>query len=228
MEQFKRAQVIKLLTEDNTMIGKDILTGNLEYLKDNPKCLIGYHLYIISDDEIKEDDWFHLDMSDNDHPDEIHQMGKNNRSKTGGINFNNNHAWSKCCKKIIATTDTSLLNTINTPHISGEISKRMLDSFKLPQPSQQFIEKYIKCYNKGKIITDVLVEYKEDKPYKDNEFVVFYDDVKINLKDNTITIKKLKDNWNREEVIELLHSLPFDIELFYGENALNKWIEENL
>ena len=45
------------------------------------------------------------------------------------------------CKKIIATTDASL---------------------GLPQPSQQFIEKYAKEYNKGNIITDVLVEYHTD------------------------------------------------------------------
>ena len=48
-------------------------------------------------------------------------------------------------EKIIATTDISLVKEYN-----------------LPQPSQQFIQKYIEEYNKGNIITDVLVEYESD------------------------------------------------------------------
>jgi len=67
------------------------------------------HIYITSDEEIKEGDWFNLDMSDNDRPDEIHQMGTNKRSKTGGINFSEPNSWTKSCKKIILTTDQDLI-----------------------------------------------------------------------------------------------------------------------
>jgi len=71
----------------------------------------GYNqnIYITSNEEIKEGDWFHLDMSDNDRPDEIHQMGTNKRSKTGGINFSEPNSWTKSCKKIILTTDQDLI-----------------------------------------------------------------------------------------------------------------------
>lgn len=60
--------------------------------------------------------------------------------------------------------------------------------------------------------------------------------LKINPKDNTITIKKVKDSYSREEVIELLKLFNDD----FGKLSLigdfkhkdipkiNKWIEENL
>jgi hypothetical protein len=67
------------------------------------------NVYITSDEEIKEGDWFHLDMSNNDRPDEIHKMGTNKRSKTGGINFSEPNSWTKSCKKIILTTDQDLI-----------------------------------------------------------------------------------------------------------------------
>jgi hypothetical protein len=60
------------------------------------------YILAVSDEEIKENDYFHLDMSDNNRPDEIHQMGNNKWSKTGGINFSQSSAWTRCCKKIIA------------------------------------------------------------------------------------------------------------------------------
>jgi hypothetical protein len=77
--------------------------------KENLNWKQGRHIYITSDKEIKEGDWFHLDMSDNDRPDEIHQMGTNKRSKTGGINFSEPNSWTKSCKKIILTTDPDLI-----------------------------------------------------------------------------------------------------------------------
>ena len=117
-------------------------------------------------------------------------------------------------KKIIATTDTSL---------------------NLPQPSQQFIEKYIEEYNRGNVITDVLVEYN----CGDNHCSLFgcqkhlgcknesIQSIKINLKDNTITIKKVKDSWNREEVENLIYAAMKD-RCYTTVSEWDKWIEENL
>jgi hypothetical protein len=67
------------------------------------------HIYITSDEEIKEGDWFLLDMSHSSHPNEVHQMGHNKWSKTGGINFSEPNSWTKACKKIILTTDQDLI-----------------------------------------------------------------------------------------------------------------------
>ena len=55
----------------------------------------------------------------------------------------------------------------------------------------------------------------------------------INPKNNTITIKKLKDSWNREEVIEQMWSAYKAANtVFEDESALriefNNWINQNL
>jgi N-acetylmuramoyl-L-alanine amidase len=117
------------------------------------------HLYILSNDEIKEGDWFHLDMSDNrPNPDEIHQMGNDNKSKTGGINFSNNSAWSKCCKKVIATTDSSLIIKDNCDCLATTFEGCSQCIERIPQIPQSFIEQFITEYNKDNVINKVLVK----------------------------------------------------------------------
>jgi hypothetical protein len=73
------------------------------------KTFISQNIYITSDEEIKEGDWFVLDMSHSSHPNEVHQMGNDNWSKTGGIHFCEGNSWIKSCKKIILTTDQDLI-----------------------------------------------------------------------------------------------------------------------
>jgi hypothetical protein len=107
-------------------------------------------------------------------------------------------------KKIIATTGPSL---------------------NLPLIPTTYLKEYIKDYNNGVIPTEVEVEYIVDKfdirnQYKDCPSGKYHDDEPIppspdNLfsnplyfipklsPDNTINIKKAKDSWTREEVIEL-------------------------
>ena len=85
-------------------------------------------------------------------------------------------------------------------------------SLELPQPSQQFIQKYIEEYNRGNIITDVLVEYEliSNEEYflntinPDENVPYFDEDLKINPKYNTISIKKVKDSYTKEEVDRML------------------------
>lgn len=227
MEQFKRAKMVLLPTEKKTGIFCDnndkLYFSLVNKIRDYAQ---GKHLYIISDDEIKEGDWcIYLGLSmtyfkvidiDGD------RLYYNSREY-----FNKN-----ICKKIIATTDTSL---------------------GLPQPSQQFIEKYIEEYNKGNIITDVLVEYEEytcprckgerteivailgERPClkcKGDGILSKNIKLKINPKDNTITIKKIKDSYSKIEVIELFKKHNIDIckkyHISYIQEFTDKWIEENL
>lgn len=175
--------------------------------------MLPQHLYIISDDEIKDGDWCY---------DEYNKViFKNNSKGTPGAS-----------KKIIATTDR--LNKYSTGMVQ------------LPQLSQSFIEEYVEEYNKGNIITDVLVEHDENiivnqtkpilqhqgskpktVPYKIEHML------KVNPKDNTITIKKVKDSWNREEHIEgMWKAYKASNTIFEDEESLkqefNEWIEDNL
>lgn len=113
------------------------------------------HLYIISDEEIKEDDWFLLGNK-NSTPFQ--------KRKCGFI-----PDFEKGDRKIIATTDSSLntnsiygINSFDAAMFGGksEIIK-LPQIFNLPQPSKEFVEVFVREYNKGLEIKEVLVEYEE-------------------------------------------------------------------
>ena len=148
------------------------------------------HLYITSDDKIKEDNWC-IDSNGN-----IFQ-------------YKNHFPINIGQRKIIATTDTSLniytwkqSNKKSKPYnVQQNIETTKKVFIPLPQPSQQFIEKYIEQYNKGNVITDVLVEY--EYLLNDNT-VISYWNLKVNPKNNTITIRKLKEVYSKEELCQIL------------------------
>ena len=248
MEQFKRAKVVMLPTNEKTNI---INTNQGLLYNSNDYIGINQHLYIISDDEIKEGNYYIID--------DIPELLKNN-----GLKFIDDY-----CKKVIATTDTSLYThqkeTVSLP-------ERV---FYLPHPSQQFIQKYIEEYNKGNVITAVLVDYEQDytnrncntcnlgtnstcelglekeccsntkddinhKDYwisclegeKDSETYK----LKINSKNNTITIKKLKEVYTKEELSQILENftsfLWSEVGIHYpislGNDAREKFINNEL
>lgn len=98
-------------------------------------------------------------------------------------------------KKIIATTDKSL---------------------GLPIISTSFQEKYVRQYNKGEPITDVMVEYNVEeeckcichKPGINMSHITpcCYPGKKtLKLSSGRISITKCKEYWSKEEVLELLH-----------------------
>ena len=208
------------------------------------------HLYIISDDEIKEGDWFI-----NNYKEEVFQCVDEAHAKT--LKATSEYGW----KKIIATTNTSLF--IETPNqCDGCKSKIPLDDYihrnekeigmacskdkyrdYLPQPSQQFIQKYIEEYNKGNIIDSIMVEYEliSNEEYflntiNPDENVPYFDEnLKINPKDNSLNIKKIKDSYTREEVIEFGNKVKEYCKDGWKPDSLHrvffewdKWIEENL
>jgi len=109
--------------------------------------------------------------------------------------------------------------------------------FNLPQPSQSFIEKYVDEYNKGNVITEVMVEYEEGKYNLDElrerhlkglPHSYDYCNLKIS-KDNTITIRKVKDSWSRDEVVKIINKISEEIDFESAtQETIDKWIEENL
>ena len=262
MNQLKRVQVIMLPTLKESILLLNPTTNKFGLTKETSRKIypieeyiklgfIPQHLYIISDDEIKENDYC-LNLETNT----VFKMHKH------GLPTSNRN------KKIIATTDTSL-NYIEhddtVPYPKGV-------QIRLPQPSQQFITKYIEDYNKVNVITDVLVEYEQDytnrncstcslgtdgtcelnlekkccsstnNATKHGDYWISCLDgeedseiykIKVTPKDSTITIKKLKDSWNREEVIEQMWSaFKAANTIFEDESALrvefNNWIDQNL
>lgn len=229
MSTFKRAKVVMLPTAKASMdcISKCVkitdkafeeeFVGKLAVIV-NPYYVDNYnngtysnhtphHIYIISDDEIKEGDWI--------------VSGTNTLAQC--IYPENVH--HKDIKKIIATTDNSLFVTQQNDYLGQAI-------IQLPQPSETFIQKYVEEHNKGNVITDVMVEYKTmnkgytnklDKPYQE------IDILKVNSKENTITIKKVKDTFTKEDLIKFGSAVYEE----YTRNQsmtdfTNKWVENNL
>ena len=232
MSTFKKTKVVMLSTNEKAVIGfltqKGKERGNLVNF-DSPMPNIldseNQHLYFLSDEEIKEGDWIYNHERE---PSILKCVGK------GSL---------RGYKKIIATTDKSLIinsiygvDSFDTSFFSGSGKSEIVklpQMFNLPQPSQSFIEKFVEEYNKGNVITEVMVEYEKyiGKNYV-GEFTTEKDfdyKLKVNSKDNTITIRKAKDSWSREEVIELLHKrMEYTFGGDYDKSTTDKWIEENL
>ena len=133
----KRAQVIMLPTTQDSMLF--IHDGTLQSCYDDGAAVANdidwkcQHLYIVTDDEIKEGDWFMF-------------YGEPRQAKDLIAEPVNQG-------KIIATTDSELMVQGSTPDSAKEWKK----VFELPSPSQSFIEKYCKVGG----IDEVDVEYEE-------------------------------------------------------------------
>lgn len=183
---FKRCKVVMLPTNEKSKL---FITNNhlslLNYEQSNLGESYNQHLYILSDDEIKDGDWF-LDT------------GMDNKPLSSGPwqlkGISSEIGAPTDAKKIIATTDRSL--TLETYDSSDEGSS--CGKMYLPKPSDSFIKKYIEEYNKGNQISDILVEYAHITDF------AYQDEYQLKVSsDNTITIRKVKDSWNREEMRQL-------------------------
>ena len=198
-----RREVIMLPTDDKTIL---CLEGNKLTLE---RCIaVGcqhkfQHLYILSDEKIEEGDWYY------------HPFLKRIVKASHVIDYREHRT------KIIASTDESLRFNPNVPNF-------LLGNESLPQPSQEFIEAYVKAYNEGNSITEFMVEYEE---YMTDGWVPTYNnpdnsncespaelDYKLKVKsDNTISIRKIKDSWSREEVTKFKNYV--ELILDYSRNT---------
>lgn len=187
-----------------------------EYLKSIDG--VAQHLYILSNEEIKEGDWFinrqYFIEKDNKPEYEIWQCDKN---------FIN----SDDCKKIIATTDSNLGKSKKEYEDDFGLKVEETSYFPLPSISQSFIDIYVSEYNKGINIEEVMVEFNtnwsrnttRNVPTNDD-----FDEIFVVNPDNTINIQFIKDSWTREEVIELCKQARKSA----GEINIDEWIESHL
>jgi len=218
---------------DKRLVYKEnVVWNNTGTLGHNPQ-----HLYILSDEEIKEGDWIYHTLDDKPikATDEWFINGIKNLKKD--LERTREHGY----KKVIATTDKSLEENIGWIRIKKE--KREIFQ-PLPQPSQSFIKKFVTEYNKGNIIEEIMVEYNcltsvkfgimdlssYDLIKNRGDSLCIEDKLKVSS-DNTITIKKIKDSWSRDEVSAKIHEAvkAWNYErLDDGALDLDKWIKENL
>lgn len=216
----KRDVVMLPTNQKASIIGLYKDTGKLVFNNPNNKDIprgIPQHLYILSDEKIKDGDWV-IDLVNK-------YITRSNENKNDLVFWNLNR---QRFKKIIVTTDTSI--TIKSkvkcheckgsglendmlhnvfevdPEICTYCKGTKLEEYtkEFPQPSQAFIQKFIEEYNKGNIITKVMVEY--EKIVLSTTCEDDYDELrlKVNPKDNTITIKKIKNNFSLEEMFKLM------------------------
>lgn len=232
---FKKAQVVMLPTNHEARIHqhpKGMMYQSVEAFIQASQAYKSFHLYFLSNDEIKESDWM-MDLRPLQYGRIVRCAGK---SKLKGFehyykDVNNIIIDTTQCKKIIATTNETLFTHQKE---SPSLPERV---FYLPRPSQGFIEVFVREYNKGNVITNVMVEYEEyaigNYGLSDGEPAI---DIRLKVdKDNYITIKKVKDSYSREEVIafakkyaEVVWNIRHNNGSAFFDNLENKWIEENL
>ena len=199
---WKNSHVVMLPTQSKAVrLGQLVIgAGNNLFSSrksNNIGSLTAYELYITSDEEIEEGDWCY--------------NSKRKSIESGKYMIGTNEFIFY--KKIIATTNTSLYIEDLQDKLCGQL---------LPQPSIQFIEKYIEEYNKGNVITKVMVEYEDSHTSQSKTPYL-----KINP-DYTINIKPIKDSWSREEVITIIYNVTHQKGITCIGVDFDKWIKENL
>lgn len=239
----KECRVVMLFTrESNIWSYKE---RRLYYNQANPNDIDEskyYKLYIISDDEIKLNDWYlNLDLRST-------EWGVIQATTERLAEISND---APSCKKIIASTDISLGLVKDQNDCPMPAYSKLL-----PQIPQDFIEKYIDSYNAGSPIEKVLIEYDclaSDKfvefdlsEHSSKDLTDSYcieNRIKVNP-NNTISIisSPVKNTFTREEVENLLdwcgentyhnstHLKPCWENRRTGtsQDILDKWIKENL
>lgn len=218
MNEFKKCKVVMLDTKDSTVLAFNFKSNELFipiFNSLNHKECTYKHLYILSDDEIKEGDYVYdgkYNLPNIDH--EVYKWSYENWIESPDFE-------DMKCSKIIASTDETL---------------------DLPRPSKSFLQKY--CDSDGKIEfvnIECEVDYNKDcklekfgskiniyskcNQFKKNDLdctdckMAFYK-LKV-AKDNTITIHPLKNLYKREEVVTLLAQI-------LGDSAKENYSQMNL
>lgn len=213
--------------------GSKIFLCNNDYLQFDEQsgtnyvrsCIDFKHLYFTTDEEIKEGDWFIFG--------DILRQAKTIDSvlfDTKGYEYK-----PTSCKKIAATTNPELW-VMGRGMFGGPQDTRK-DTPKIDIP---FIEAYIKAYNEGKPITEVLLE--KAVSYTENEFHKIEVEYKHQLKlkpNGSVIVHPVKEKmYTREEFKKAIWN--FGCELWieeYGENPneektnmteiFNNWFNKN-
>lgn len=142
----------------------------------------------------------------------------------------NNNMIIKASKDQLATTPRDRwYEGLSTAYHGRNLTYEALLKRLKAEQSLAFVMEFAACYAKSPI-THVMVEYEEIGDSCDTvsckrcNCKEIDNVLKVNPKDNTITIRKVKDNWNREEVIALCKSARDSV----GVIEFEKWVNQNL
>jgi hypothetical protein len=206
----KKCEVRMVTTMDNTII-KLNLSNELLLNHYTASACPNQHLYFLSNDIILEDDWCLW----NNFPRKVTNLdgsiGFLSQEKTTFLFLEHN---DKNVKKIIASTDKTM---------------------SLGEPSPQFIQKYAEEYNKRNVIKEVNIEfyfYVTNEDWSKNPVQLSgYYTPKID-KNNFITTTKIKDNWDKKELIDIIKSFAdqfvANTDTAYKQAEIDNWIEDTI
>lgn len=240
----KKVEVIMLQTPQKTRIQKfgASLRDNKNPLLPHVREILGYYqeLYFVDDSPIKSGDCFIMNgcilrqcKSTNNEPFTIPTI----IDTIDGIHH------VSVCKKVISCTDKSLkLNDLGSSILNHKRYGLNWENHvrNLPQPSDSFIDSYIKAFNEGNPIKFVMVDW-EEKGYWMNleshsmavkpEWINTHDELKVD-KNNTITITRCKENYSAEEVNKILDSFAerfvANTDMAYKQKDIADWKTQNL
>jgi hypothetical protein len=212
---WKKCKVVMLPTNGKAILGLGLskqgklIQYDLPVDIENDQYFQKQHLYILSDNEIKEGDWYYDE--ENNIIDQLHK----------------NELPMSYDEKVITSTDSSLLQ-LKSYKSGANIN------MSLPSIPQSFIDLFVSEYNKGNKIEEVMVKYIHDN----GETFVPMNTLYLWLNtDNTINIKSVKNSWTREEVTILLLNFGTDLITWAKEYIKDPdikdfkqmdWIENNL
>lgn len=195
-----------LPSDEKAHFGDIILTPDTKNLLifQHQNCTeVAQHLYITSDEEIKENSLVLL-------PDKtIHRMNASDM-----ISYLD--SGSKATKLIIASTKAFM----SLPYISREFIENYIKAYNTSNVIKEVEVEY-----------EVLV--RTDAPFNRHRSLNENTKIKLKVNpDNTINIKQIKYSWNRSEVVELLIKAMIYANQYHEdecyEEDINDWIEENL
>jgi hypothetical protein len=219
----KKAQVIMLPsnkqvgTHNGIWLGeihKDLFFFDGVIQAQGPK--IPQHLYFITDEEIKGNDW--ILIGENNYLRQVTRVQEDQYL----VVDKNNAIYKSACKKIVATTDPALYFIYAGEGSGGYVPK--IDS--------SFIEEYVKQQGK---ITEVLLEYTKGKYYsypsgEDSESGGFNSDtLKFNY-DGFVIWKLIEEKkYTKEQIFQIIRNYNATRGLLgmYSEEDDRRWLDKN-
>jgi hypothetical protein len=174
------------------------------------------HLYILSNEEIKGDDFvYRINSKDVVKVDSflIHLIKQNS---------------TELCKKIIASTDSSLKIEIDGNR--GNLLPDVSFDIELPKISKSVIEYYVTEYNKGNVITKVLVECYFTHETEEDKFLSFKISNNNEVAISTIVQETLEEaaarTWSEKN--SQYNPFAYKIGFIEGAKLQSERIEEDL
>lgn len=225
----KKAKVYMLPTEQKSLlvtcdcpVHKGQLVFDKQMLQEKTVHYNPQHLYFTSDEEIKKGDWC---------------IGEDE----GGVNVHQCKIVHNCkaigCKKIIATTNPELWATKDVLSIVQR--KGLTNHYPIEKPTgigrigDDFVEAYIKAYNEGHPITEVMLEYEEEVNERLSEHplsckfgeVVYKQTLKLRSNGTVIIFPVVEKMYSKQEIITKLSEFTDHAPASYVKREFTKWLE---